>query len=366
MNRSLGRSRLSGDAKDLTARPTPNARALNFWILLTGGLSVAVAAASFLLGTVERNLIFNSDTFYLPMLFDDLLREGGRLSSWHLTPAPGFFPDMVLFFLARSLTENTLLNFTVFSALQVGLAFLAALVMIRAFDPAQPQRSERGLVFGVFFFTAIALFSYRGAAPYVHIFLPVYRFGAIFNTLILTSCMFLALDSRRVAGRVGLGLIAMVATATDLMFVPMVIVPAIVAMALTAWRSTTFTRRSAVDLSSVLIVCSFLGWLVKQLIVKDTMGQYIGLAITPWKLQVRLLVSMLSHSFIHQPLAAAVIVAFFLGRGLQALWCARLTQGRLWQWVPDFRQEPLHPALSCHLSSDDPYGCRGEWSAQRG
>ncbi len=312
MIRFLGTARPSQGAKDLNAGPAPKLRALNFWILLTGCFSVAVAVAFFLLEAVNRNLLFNSDTVYLPMLFDDLLREGGSLSSWHLTPAPGFFPDMVLFFMARSLLPNTLLNFTAFAVFQVGLAFLATLMMIRAFDSAQPRRLERGVVFGVFFVTAVSIFSSRGAAPYVHIFLPVYRFGATFNSLILTSCMFMALDSHRVTGRVGLGLICMLATASDLMFVPMAIAPAIVSIALTAWKSRVFPRRTAVLLSSILVVCSFLGWLVKQLIVKDTMGQYIGLGFTPWKGQVRLLFSLITQSFVHQPLAAAVIVAFFL------------------------------------------------------
>jgi hypothetical protein len=312
MIRFLSKTKLATVVQVLNADSTLKIRGINFWIFATGGLAVGLVVASFLLGTVDRNFVFNSDSMYLPMLFDDLFRNGENFSSWYLTPAPGFFPDMLLFFVSRYLLRNTLLNFTLFAVFQVGLAFLVALMMIRSFESAKARRLERSLVFGVFFLSAIAIFSFRGVVPYVHIFLPVYRFGAIFNILILSLFMFLILGSRRVLGGIGLSIICLLATATDIMFLPMAVVPAVLSIVLTGWISRRLLRGSVIKISFVLMASSLLGWLVKQLTVKNTMGHYIGFGYTPLTNQVRLIFSMIGEIFAHHPFSAAITLAFFL------------------------------------------------------
>jgi len=45
----------------------------------------------------------HSDNFYFARLYMDLVLEDGPWGEWHLTPAPNYFPEMLLYFLLASL-----------------------------------------------------------------------------------------------------------------------------------------------------------------------------------------------------------------------------------------------------------------------
>ena len=51
-------------------------------------------------------MIFNSDNLYLPALYHDIVQGNGNISDWYLTPAPYFFPDMLLYFISNSIIDN--------------------------------------------------------------------------------------------------------------------------------------------------------------------------------------------------------------------------------------------------------------------
>ena len=36
----------------------------------------------------------NSDTMYLPSIYYDIFKDGNSINTFHLNPAPNFFPDM--------------------------------------------------------------------------------------------------------------------------------------------------------------------------------------------------------------------------------------------------------------------------------
>ncbi len=56
--------------------------------------------------------VYNSDMLYLPALFQDLTEWGGHLFEWRLTPAPYFFPDMLVYFAFASTVTNWHLAYT--------------------------------------------------------------------------------------------------------------------------------------------------------------------------------------------------------------------------------------------------------------
>lgn len=55
---------------------------------------------------LSMDQFFNADALYLPSLYKDLMVNSGSYENWHLTPAPYFFPDMILYFLANFLTSH--------------------------------------------------------------------------------------------------------------------------------------------------------------------------------------------------------------------------------------------------------------------
>ena len=54
----------------------------------------------------DLSYMFNSDTMYFPSLFRDVFKDGYGLSGWTLPGAPGFFPDMFLYFIVAFFFEN--------------------------------------------------------------------------------------------------------------------------------------------------------------------------------------------------------------------------------------------------------------------
>ncbi|RJP25908.1 MAG: hypothetical protein C4527_16320 [Candidatus Omnitrophota bacterium] len=71
------------------------------YILVCGGIFFATCLIVAGLVVIQQRLMqrgFGSDAFYLICLFRDIFVDGYGISGWYLTPAPYFFPDMVLLF----------------------------------------------------------------------------------------------------------------------------------------------------------------------------------------------------------------------------------------------------------------------------
>ncbi len=298
---------------------SPGETAFYLFILVLGMLAIVVVSACFLLGTVDQNFLFNSDSMYLPVLFDDVFKEGGNFFSWHLTPAPGFFPDMALFFSARAFVSNTFWNFVCFAALQAGLSFVINLLLISTIEGDPPKRRAACLTFATLFVTAIALFTFKNSIPYVHILVPVYRFGAVFNTLILILLLFKGWNKQHPFTSLGVFLISALATATDIMFLPMAVVPAISSLLFLCWRSgTRVSKRWGLSIALVMIAGAFFGYLGKNLLLTtDTTSRYIGLGYTPLLQQVKSLALLIHQTNSQNPLIGLSLLGFYLAISLK-------------------------------------------------
>src|SRR5512135_2773264 len=85
------------------------------------GLLAFGAALAGLHASIDLRRYQDSDLYYLPALYADLVSWGGRLSEWKLPPAPYFFPDMALYFPVQAVLRNYPLAFVVAGALQAVL-----------------------------------------------------------------------------------------------------------------------------------------------------------------------------------------------------------------------------------------------------
>ena len=71
----------------------------------------------------------NSDSLYLTSVYKDLFQEGGRLSEWILSPAPCYFPDMLLYFPLLRCTPDFGLGMVGYGFVYVFLLLGAILVL---------------------------------------------------------------------------------------------------------------------------------------------------------------------------------------------------------------------------------------------
>jgi len=129
---------------------------------------------------VQGHLV-HSDAMYLPVLFDDVLRRGGSLSDWYLTPAPYFFPDFPLYLLAW-LSGNTVFEQTTAFALLQTLLLTGALFLV-ARTTLGSNRMLASAVLAI-------LFVWLGLHvddPFVRLFSSAHHYGAFVAALLLLA-----------------------------------------------------------------------------------------------------------------------------------------------------------------------------------
>ena len=126
---------------------------------------------------LRDNLLANADSLYLPTLFDDLLARHGAISDWYLTPAPYYFPDYPLYFLAYFLGPDSYWRIGIFAVLQGIVLFGAVHALARqvATMPALPCAALATVAFA-----ALAI---SGEEPFVLLFHSAYHFGAFMAAL---------------------------------------------------------------------------------------------------------------------------------------------------------------------------------------
>jgi hypothetical protein len=184
---------LAGHASERDAECTvqplsTTALAMRYGIIWRGSAAILVMS---LLGAIGsgaiRESFFDSDSLYLPTLFEDLIQWSGRFSDWRLTPAPYFFPDLPLYFMSRLIVGNVEPAQYLSSIVHLLLVAWAARWFVRTLVP---DAADEAQIVG-FVFLALALTHLAGGVMlFGSLFHPTHHGGAALMTLvILTLCL---------------------------------------------------------------------------------------------------------------------------------------------------------------------------------
>jgi hypothetical protein len=141
------------------------------WVAFAALLALLSSGVAFLSEVDFRH--YNADLLYLPTLFLDIRHWGGSFLEWRLTPAPYFFPDMLLFFPLGLLTPNIHLALFFYGLVQVTIFLSVVSLAGSALFPA----AERRLYF-LFVLLAFALWlTLRQHLVWQPVFTPSEHFG---------------------------------------------------------------------------------------------------------------------------------------------------------------------------------------------
>lgn len=232
----------------------------------------------------------NSDKFYLPSLAHDL-GTGGTLREWTLQPAPGFFPDLLLYAAASAIFSD--LGFVLITYATLYYAALAGAAVLVA--RAAGQSALRGCVAA-----AVYVVSLRAYEMFRSEFIsPAHHGGDLISGLLLVG---LAADGRawRLAA---MAVIAAAATMSDLLMIPQYVAPLVVALLL----SRRFAAAAAVGIGAGA------GW--------SALTQLVPRGIVPHRTAPRPLfepgevarfISDLVGHVRHAPLAAGFVIAMIV------------------------------------------------------
>jgi hypothetical protein len=153
--------------------------------------------------------LLNADLVALPALVEDVLYRGHPFAhAWHLTPAPGFFPDGVLYLLGRALSGSVEWGQALAPGAQVlWLAFALDALFVRL-----RGRGVAGLGPGL---AALVLaLGASGRVPFVFVAMPAYHTGVAVLAVTATAlwCAEAARPRRWQLGLLGVLLVAGVAS----------------------------------------------------------------------------------------------------------------------------------------------------------
>lgn len=122
----------------------------------------------------------NSDALFLPVLFADLLDQGGRLSDWLLTPALYFFPDYPLYLAAHLTAPDIYARIATFALVQMALVFVLVRAILARFT-ARPATAAALALLG------LCVLGFSGRLSYVYLFVSAHHYGIFLAALALVA-----------------------------------------------------------------------------------------------------------------------------------------------------------------------------------
>jgi len=148
-----------------------------FFILIISVLGIYSSGSAFI-----GNSFVNSDSLYLPILFQDVLSNKGSFINWYLTPAPYFFPDYLIYFMAYIIGINTYIQIVTYAILQIIFLFLVTALLSRQLT----KRNNHFLIASVS--TIILLwFGLNNPPPYQLLLLSAHHYGAFISEILFIA-----------------------------------------------------------------------------------------------------------------------------------------------------------------------------------
>lgn len=267
-------------------------------------------------GHPAQAYLVNSDAFYLPVLFDDLLARGGSLGDWYLTPAPYFFPDFPLYFLTWLGATGMFRQVTLFALLQVAGTGVALFLLAR---PALASGRLLAAALTVLF-VWLGLHAY---GPYVYLFSSAHHYGAFVAALLLLALWLGRDTSPSRPGSAMLALLVFLATLSDALFLVQAVVPLTAAAFLCRHGATPATgpRRALL----LLVAPALAAMLSYRFLVAHPTRYKARLGFGRLQEHLGELAGIGDALFASRPLlAAALVLALFAGVAC----CAVLLRGR--------------------------------------
>jgi len=242
----------------------------NAIILILFVISMANVLLSYLAQHLFRGPLFSADGLVLSQLFSDLLEKGGEIRDWLLPPAPYFFPDYPVFFLAHVLGHSVYNESIIFALFQIALTFLGTWLLFRQVERKTALYSATAVVIGWLW---LAL-NYQG--HFVFLLLSAHHYGVF-----LSSLFFLALwmkyrsqQGEGVSLLWGMAAIAFLSALSDNLFIVQTLIPFFVMAIFTDLMKRDFSLNKEKVMTLIPVISGVLGYSAYNFIVPNDTRYY--------------------------------------------------------------------------------------------
>lgn len=261
---------------------------------------------------VQAHLV-HSDALYLPVLFDDLA-GGGRFAHWFLTPAPYFFPDLPVYWLAWLSGNGVPGQTVVFALLQTAVTALALFLLAR--QALAHTRLPAAAALSILFIWL----GLNADDPFVRLFASAHHYGAFIAALVLVA-LWLKLEQAP-AGRGERRVVATIAalgfltTLSDALFLAHTALPLLLTALLARYGAprTTAPRQAFL----LLLLPALAGMLAYRFVVAHPTRFPTRLSLSQLPVNLGEMGKICATLFGERPLLAGVLL-LALGLGLACI-----------------------------------------------
>ncbi len=257
---------------------------------------------------------FSSDAVYLPALFSDIFLRGYHFSSWYLTPAPYFFPDMLVFFIIQSLAHNVFYAFLIYAVFQnILLLYLISKIAVLV------TQNRASILLTQCVFLLVLIFVYPGHTEVYGIFLKsAHHVGTLINGLILICLLITYKRNTKNSLLLAILAIGVLGAASDIIFVVQFVLPIMASLFLCRLFKIQMTFPIA-KIFFILIVSCLIGYFLRNFVGTQSHFSFIlvhafGVSETYHKIYV-----IFKEAFLTNPFMGFITLIFYFIIALKCL-----------------------------------------------
>ena len=249
---------------------------LIYFIEISWLLSLLILASMVYLNHELVGTFFNSDWMMFPKFIQDIFLGHGHYKDWTISPAPHFFPDMVIFTPFFLLIKNIYFQFQVSMWIMIVLIYLGVKFIYYQFFSIKET-----IIFALASTSSLVLLGLKQFSPYILALAPVVHVGEFIAGLFLVGIQ-IKMISRDKLDFISYSLcgvsalIAFAAGVSDLLFIVQFSAPIFVAYSFLYMQR--YIRFNQFFLFASLVIFSSIlgGFSTKYLVPKDILFDYLG------------------------------------------------------------------------------------------
>ncbi|MFZ0219851.1 MAG: hypothetical protein WAL30_06565 [Candidatus Aquirickettsiella sp.] len=279
-------------------------------------LSILILATVIYLHQDLIGLFFNSDHVMFPSFFSDIFFNHGHYQDWVISPAPHFFPDMLLFPPFFFIIKNIYFQFLIAIWLMIIITYIALKLIYSQFFSIKTSTVFTLAALGSLFILAL-----KNVSPYMLALLPAVHIGEFLMGLFLIGIQLKILDTTKLSikkyilGGIS-ALITFCCSLSDLLFVEQFAPPIFLAYSFLYFKKYIKFNQWLL-FSSLVIFPGILGALLtKHLVPKDILFDYLShpslikVSFSSLSLQLVLLIKIIKN--ISNFFIICVFIIFYL------------------------------------------------------
>ncbi|WP_457750269.1 hypothetical protein [Sulfurimonas sp.] len=251
----------------------------------------------------DMNLLYNSDSAYLPSLYKDLIIDSGKYINWYGSPAPYYFPDMFLYFISNfffSFYYAIAFYFTIISLLVIYGTYKINLELFPA---------KKAIVLTLYSFSILTLIQ-SSASQYL--FMSVFHYGEFSIGLFTLYLALKIIKEKIIIYYLILMLMLMTLTiASDKLFIIQFIIPTALAT-LVLWLNNTITVKKFLIISFIIGLSLLLSHLLAHITTMHTTTYNISLTIKAIPKNILNIASLIKNEYTHYKIYFILILTIYL------------------------------------------------------